>query len=387
MKLFKKEKKYTLVFAGGGVKGAYQVGVAKALKELKIPIQAVTGTSIGALNGALFIQGDILLMEQLYHTIEIQDIMKLSENNQLKGDADLFSFHNLLTLASEYIKNDGISNEPLQKLIHQYIDVDKIYRSKIDFGITVYDKEQNKGIELWKEQIEKERLCDYLLASSCFPIFKPQVIQEKEYLDGGLFDNMPVNMLIKKGYRNIILVDIMGIGMIKKTQQKDVNIKVISPQENLGGTFEFNQEKIKTNIKRGYYDTLKVFHKVVGNQYYFTPSEFNKLLKRFTLDEIMGLEYAADIYHLNPFQLYRCDEFLDKIDACYQKEALQYQKVRTTLTLTNIHTYIKNETGISVAMDLISNYPSLYHETMIRKIIGKYIKAAHAIQVMKNSQK
>lgn len=48
---------YGLVLAGGGVRGAYQIGVWKALKELKIKVSAVSGVSIGAVNGALFVQG------------------------------------------------------------------------------------------------------------------------------------------------------------------------------------------------------------------------------------------------------------------------------------------------------------------------------------------
>ena len=50
------EKEYGLVLAGGGTKGAYEVGVWKALKEMNINITAVVGASIGALNGALFLQ-------------------------------------------------------------------------------------------------------------------------------------------------------------------------------------------------------------------------------------------------------------------------------------------------------------------------------------------
>ena len=59
-------KDYAVVFAGGGTKGSYQVGVIKALKELKINITAVSGTSIGAINGALVVQGDEDKLENIY---------------------------------------------------------------------------------------------------------------------------------------------------------------------------------------------------------------------------------------------------------------------------------------------------------------------------------
>ena len=53
------ETEFTLILAGGGAKGAYQIGVWKALKELKIKINAVIGNSVGALNGAFIAQNDI----------------------------------------------------------------------------------------------------------------------------------------------------------------------------------------------------------------------------------------------------------------------------------------------------------------------------------------
>jgi len=47
-----------LVLSGGGARGAYQIGVWKALRELNIDIVAVYGTSVGAINGALIAYGD-----------------------------------------------------------------------------------------------------------------------------------------------------------------------------------------------------------------------------------------------------------------------------------------------------------------------------------------
>ena len=46
-----------LVLGGGGSRGAYEIGVWRAARELNIEFDVVTGTSIGALNGALVVQG------------------------------------------------------------------------------------------------------------------------------------------------------------------------------------------------------------------------------------------------------------------------------------------------------------------------------------------
>ena len=49
-------EKTAVVLAGGGSRGAYQIGVWKAMRELHIDYQLVAGTSVGALNGALMVQ-------------------------------------------------------------------------------------------------------------------------------------------------------------------------------------------------------------------------------------------------------------------------------------------------------------------------------------------
>src|SRR5574344_552819 len=125
-------KEYGLVFAGGGTKGAYQVGVAKALKEMHIKIKGVTGASIGSINGALFAQDTIPLMEELYANIEMTDILKVSEDNALDPNQNLFSFQNAIKLGGEYLKDKGISNEPLANMLKKYININKLYRSRID---------------------------------------------------------------------------------------------------------------------------------------------------------------------------------------------------------------------------------------------------------------
>ena len=68
--------KIGLVLAGGGAKGAYQIGAFKALKELKIDkyISVLAGTSIGALNAMLLMQDDLELSENIWGTITREKI-------------------------------------------------------------------------------------------------------------------------------------------------------------------------------------------------------------------------------------------------------------------------------------------------------------------------
>ena len=100
-----KDKEYALVLEGGGTRGAYQVGVWKALKELGIKIKAISGTSIGSLNGALILQDDLEGMIKLYENIEIKNIMEVSE--KIDSRKNLFNISNVRKLAADFIENKG----------------------------------------------------------------------------------------------------------------------------------------------------------------------------------------------------------------------------------------------------------------------------------------
>lgn len=202
---------YCLVLAGGGTRGAYQLGAWNALKETGISVRAIAGTSIGAINAAFIIQGDIEKMEQLYFNIDIDDVM--DANIDMKKNKSLFSISNVVKVARDYIRHKGFSNEPLRRLLEKNLDLEKIYASDMDFGLVTYSIKDHKPLEILKKDIKKEEFIQYLLASACFPIYRAQKIGENVFLDGGLYDNLPINMMIKANYKRFIVIDSSAIGM------------------------------------------------------------------------------------------------------------------------------------------------------------------------------
>ena len=64
-----KNKEYALALSGGGTRGAYEIGAYRALKEMGINIVAIAGTSIGALNGAIFVSDNLDKAEKMYINI------------------------------------------------------------------------------------------------------------------------------------------------------------------------------------------------------------------------------------------------------------------------------------------------------------------------------
>ncbi len=379
-------KGYGLVLAGGGTKGAYEAGAWKALKELKIEISAIVGTSIGAINGALFLQNDLDKLMELYNNIKFEDIVKISQENRLE-EGNIFSVKNILNFTKEFTKSRGLENEPLRNLMEKYIDVEKVYNSNVDYGIvTTAITKNGKSLEIFKKDIKREELYDYILASACFPIFKPQKIGDKAYFDGGMHDNVPLNMLLKKEYNKIIVIDISSGGISKKILNKGAYIKVIRPNEDLGGVFDFDRERIKKNIKMGYLDTMKAFNKLQGHYYYFDTNEFDKFLNVFNLRTIYGLEKAAKLYSIDLYKVYSFEEFVSELYNKHNEYEREYNRLKKEIkdislfrNKNNIQDMLNRGMGLCLFIDRITLQPKYNNNSIINRLLGEYKEAGEAM--------
>lgn len=266
-----------LVLEGGGTKGAYQIGAYKALRELGIEFQGVTGTSIGALNGAFIIQNDIEIMEDIWRNYDYSSFMNIDEDTYEKyKDLDFTakSFNIVLELMNKARKNQGIDITPLREMLEKNINEEAIRSSNRDFGIVTvhWDKKFNPH-HLYIEDIPEGRLVDYLIASASLPIFNLEKMDDKLYLDGMFSDNIPVKLLVDKGYNDIVVIrlmdDFIGNMNVNKFLDKGINITTIIPSEPLGGSLNKDKENIEKNMLLGYLDTMKVFKRYEGVKYYF----------------------------------------------------------------------------------------------------------------------
>jgi NTE family protein len=101
---------YALALAGGGTRGAYQVGAWRAIRELGLTVQAVAGTSIGAINGALIVQGDYDLFERLYEEIRPEQIIEAGV--ELDFSRDVFHISNIFKMSGDFLRQGGYRNTP-----------------------------------------------------------------------------------------------------------------------------------------------------------------------------------------------------------------------------------------------------------------------------------
>ena len=240
---------FGLVLEGGGARGAYHVGAYKAIKELNIEIRGIAGTSIGAINGAMMVQGDYELLEKIWLSVDSYELFDLDEktiedlrNFNLRN----INFSYLLHQSKEILSNRGLDTSRIRELFDYYIDEDKIRSSNIDFGIVTVNLTDKKPMELMKEDIPEGKLIDFLIASANLPAFRIEEVDGKKYLDGGFYNNLPIDILANKGYKNIIAVRTLSIGIIRKAKIKDLNIIFIQPVESLGsmlGALDFNRER------------------------------------------------------------------------------------------------------------------------------------------------
>jgi NTE family protein len=291
---------YGLVLEGGGAKGAYHVGAYKALKELGVEIGGIAGTSIGALNGAILVQGDLEKLEDIWINTKSSDLFNIDEkviNNLKTFNLQEINLPYLLNVSKEILSNRGLDTSKIRALLEEYIDEDVIRKSKLDFGVVTVNLTDLKPMELLIEDIPEGKLVDYLLASANLPTFKQETFDGKKYLDGGFHDNLPIGVLVKKGYTDFIAVRTFGIGIVKKPKNKKLNITYIQPVEQLGGLLDFNKEQSERDMLLGYYDTMKAFKKLRGYKYYCEPyvGDFLQFMVDFVLDRNDKIEKLGKI--------------------------------------------------------------------------------------------
>lgn len=275
--------KRAIVLSGGGGKGAYQIGFWKAIRELDIDYDIVTGTSIGALNGAFMVQGNygdaIKLWSSMHYNKVIDETINKSYFDN-KGKKEI-----ILKYAKGAIKG-GLSVPGLEKIISDNLRPKLFYSSKINYGLVTVKFPSLKPVMLTKDKIPNELLADYLLASaSCFPAFKMKKIHKESYIDGGYYDNMPIDLAISMGAEEIIAVDLRAPGKKRKKDYPNVPITLISPKNNIGNFLVLEKAQAKRAMKLGYNDTMKVFNKLDGNYFTFKKGSlnrnFNRLKERF----------------------------------------------------------------------------------------------------------
>ena len=266
-------KEYGLVLEGGGAKGAYQIGAWKALKEAGVKIKGVSGTSVGALNGALICMDDLERAENLWANISYSQIInvddelmgRLFDKSQMKPEFLRETLKEIFRMLGE----GGMDITPLRRLIEENIDEDLIRKSPVEFYSCTYSLTDRKELNVDMKTVPEGQMKDMLLASAYLPGFKNEKLHGKTYVDGGATNVLPMDVLLEHGYQDLILLRIFGVGREKKVSiPEGVSVTEIAPRGNLGNTLQFDAGKSRKNMRLGYYDALRAIYGLQGKIYY-----------------------------------------------------------------------------------------------------------------------
>lgn len=264
---FSSGEKWALVLAGGGAKGAYQLGVWEALREIRLEknLVAVSGSSVGALNAALISLGGFDDAKTIWTSIMPKQFLNINFDTII-GPLD--------TLVKRTLTDGLCSRDGLIWIIDKYLTLDNLAASHIPAYVCVSgynsdcieclnEKPQAEYISL--NEVTPEDAKSFLLASSAMPyIYPPEIIHGNVYRDGGLADNVPVYPMTSVGADNLIVVKLEPDDKVDTSlYSKFKEVVEIVPSREIGdlfdGTLEFNNKNVDFRILLGYYDTLRTF--------------------------------------------------------------------------------------------------------------------------------
>lgn len=271
------QKKIGIVFAGGGGKGAYEIGVWKAISEAGIQPDAIAGTSVGALNAALMLQGDRVLAENMWRHIEARNVLSLDPASisptVLPKLASLSVDLAKLPLA---VRTRGLFRQDgLRAMMDEALQEVAVAEAAADFFACVHEPKTNQVHYLRVNGQPKDRVRSILMASCALPLlFSDIEIDGRIYTDGGWFwgvphkrlDNTPVRPVYEAGCRTIILVCLSRDDLVNRDDFPGVTLLPIVPRENLGdtfdGTLDFSNVGAARRIEQGYRDAKRILDRI-----------------------------------------------------------------------------------------------------------------------------
>ena len=259
--------KIGLVLAGGGGKGAYELGVWKALKQLNLTkyISVFSGTSIGAFNSVLFAMDDIDKADSLWEEVTMDKLVPISKTELIKRGIGLYLGGKNLQLAKKFLtdklEHGAISNDGAVEMVEKYLDFNKV-KEKNKICYAACTKLPNFNAKYFKiNDYDEEIAKKIVLASASLPLIydSTEVLGEK-YIDGGLADNVPIQPVYGEKCDIIIVVLLSKDGQIDRSLYPNSRLIIIAPEnlvENaITGTLNLDTDAKRVRIIEGYNDTI-----------------------------------------------------------------------------------------------------------------------------------
>lgn len=177
--------KTALVLCGGGSRGAVEVGLYQAVVELGIPIDFIVGSSIGAVNGALIAAGlSPPEIARHWRSLRTRDVV-----------GSRWGFLRFLAGAPSVF-----GNQRLRDLLRGRLPVRSFSELRWPLSIVATDLESGEEVVLTEGD-----LVEAILASTALPgLFPPVPWRARKLVDGGLSNNVPIDLAVRQGAQRII---------------------------------------------------------------------------------------------------------------------------------------------------------------------------------------
>lgn len=276
--------KKALVLAGGGTRGIYQAGCIEALRDLgEDDFSLITGTSVGALNAVMLVQHDFDNMIEMYENIAPDQFIRGFVPSDMSLTGIIREREEFIPSFRQWVQQHGVDIAPFEQMVEKYYNPERFFASDIDFGCIAATAKNHEPVYVTKDMM-KEHGGDWLIASAAaYPVFPVKEIDGTEYVDGGYFDNLPVDFALRLGAEQIVAVDLTVVPKHPQYQDRYL-ITYIHPHEELFSFLDFDHEKMRHARVLGYNDTMKLYGRYAGEKYTFFP---------FTLDHYFDDWYRS----------------------------------------------------------------------------------------------
>lgn len=267
--------KVGLVLSGGGGKGAYELGVWKALNDLKLHkhIDVISGTSIGAFNAVLFSQDDMEKADALWNEVTMEKLIPLSKFELLKKGVGLFIGGKNPNLAKKLmldkVESGAVTKEGAIEIIDKYLDFKKFRENnKVCYVACTQLPDFNVKYFRLNDYSDKDAKAMVIASASLPLIYDCTEISGIKYIDGGVVDNTPIQPVYGENCDVIIVVHLSKEGRVDRTLYPNTKIIELRPENLeesvLSGTLNLDDLAKKNRINQGYNDTINLVEPIIS---------------------------------------------------------------------------------------------------------------------------
>ncbi len=276
-----------LVLCGGGSLGAYEAGAYQYLLEKGLTFSVMTGTSIGALNAAMYAVGDFEKNLEIWKNVTVHTVLRNGINltpNTLKNFSRSIR-KEIINYAQDYLWYGGGDAAPLKSLIEENVDPQRIKECNVKVGIVTTKLPSFEEYDVLLNEVDNDLISEFLIASSaCYPLLPIKWIKGKPYIDGGYRNNMPIDYALRLGAEEIIAIELHA--WPRNPQHPELKnlpfVTLITPSRKTGSFFDFTRQVVDESIELGYLDAKKALGDSYGFAFTFKKGrnvgEYGKIL-------------------------------------------------------------------------------------------------------------